>query len=219
MTVSGSAKPDFFRSFFFLTFFILVRFFAYRYLDVVSEYATYVFEAIFMVLVAWFVRFSFFKPTIITRLGIVTLISLGLAGFGAHRLAVSLPVVIPFDFQDREVLLFLLVLGPILEELLFRGALTQCLKGVFRFSMVWGLMSCALFAFSHLFAYFSVPPEYQPFVVYQGLYTFILAAVLLILRVRTDGLWVPIIGHALFNLGFYLSYYFSSSAQSAAVGG
>jgi membrane protease YdiL (CAAX protease family) len=64
--------------------------------------------------------------------------------------------------------------------------------------------SAIFFSIGHLIAIFTLPPDFRPFVLYQGMYVIILSLGASTMRVATRGVLGPVILHAIFNLGFYL---------------
>jgi membrane protease YdiL (CAAX protease family) len=200
-----SNQSDFFKGIFFLALYCIVRFYFSAQLDVISEYASYVFEIGFCLVVWFFTRYSWLGSLKTSWFGFGTFVLAMIAGVAVYQVGLNLNFTVPFDFKDQETLILLLAVGPVIEEFLFRGALFECILSVFRFPILSAVITSALFAFSHGFAYFSVPVDYQSFVLFQAAYTFFLSVFLIIVRTRTDGLVYPIIGHALFNFGFWLS--------------
>ena len=128
-------------------------------------------------------------------------------GWLIHVFARQQGMLIPFDFGSTETILFLLLIGPVLEELIFRGAMWRLMEqwiGQGRFHTLCLILTTSfIFAFSHFHAIFSVPDEYKPFIYYQTAYTFVLAIICARLRLRV-GLIGAIVGHMLFNFGFWL---------------
>jgi membrane protease YdiL (CAAX protease family) len=71
----------------------------------------------------------------------------------------------------------LVLAAPIIEELLFRGAITGLIrKHVNRNKLL--LISAALFSFSHFYSFFITPVEFHSFILLQTGYTFILGYIL-----------------------------------------
>jgi membrane protease YdiL (CAAX protease family) len=71
----------------------------------------------------------------------------------------------------------LVLIAPIIEELLFRGAITGLLrKHVKRNRLL--LISAAIFSISHFYSFFVMPIEFHSFILLQTGYTFILGLIL-----------------------------------------
>jgi hypothetical protein len=128
-------------------------------------------------------------------------------GWIVHRYAQGAELLIPFDFSSTETLVLLLAVGPVLEELLYRGAIWRLFEFLFTGAgqRTWMIViaTSLLFSFSHYHAVFSVPEEFQGFIHFQTLYTLGLGLACAFLRWRV-GLLGSILGHVLFNVGFWL---------------
>ena len=189
--------------------FIAVEFFHLFSLDAINPYAIYAFEVMFTTLCwailknfEWKIRAIKIQDTLILLLTLI-------AGFGIFSFAKVQLIEIPFDFKNPEMVLFLLVIGPILEELVYRGALWgvftefgRRLKPQQATALAFGLTT-TLFAYSHYFMIFSLPESFSAFIRYQGAYTLGLGLVCGWVRMRI-GLRAAIGFHAAFNFGFWL---------------
>jgi membrane protease YdiL (CAAX protease family) len=124
-------------------------------------------------------------------------------GLGVVFVVGKLSLPIPFDFNAFETLLFLLLIGPILEEVLFRGGIFEALRSSGLSDRWVVVVSAVVFAWAHFFAYFFVPWEFQAFVIFQTAYVFALGLLLGWLRAGSGSMVAPIVVHLAFNLGFY----------------
>src|SRR5690606_32257671 len=80
----------------------------------------------------------------------------------------------PFHVIERPIIQ-LLILAPIIEELVYRYIFVACQHRFgFGYKAV-AITNSTLFAFAHLLAVSSVPQEFYPFIIFQGLYTFVLS--------------------------------------------
>ena len=108
---------------------------------------------------------------------------------------------------DRGILtwLYVLLIGPVSEELIFRGAITDRLKIAFPFGVA-NLLQAALFGLYHGN-------------LIQGLYAFGLGMILgLVLKV-TGSIWGAVLTHILFNCTNYmLNSIFVNNSQETAIG-
>jgi membrane protease YdiL (CAAX protease family) len=172
-------------------------------ISALSSYASYYFDLSFVAAV-WllFSRKIRAKPRIIL-LGLPLFLFL-FFGMAAHFLAIKLHLIIPFDLTSGITILFLLLVGPILEELVFRYALWEVSTKIFNQKFFPLLFTSGIFSFSHLYAYWSVPNELHSFVIYQAVYTFLLGLALGFFRRKYRSLLLPVIAHFAFNLGFYI---------------
>lgn len=121
-----------------------------------------------------------------------------------YRLAVKANILIPFDFNNGASLVLLLIVAPILEELIFRFSLWVSFDRLCKNKEIQHWASAIFFSIGHLIAIFTLPPDFRPFVLYQGMYVIILSLGASKMREATNGVAGPILLHALFNLGFYL---------------
>lgn len=137
------------------------------------------------------------------KVGSALLASLFILGYLSRVIAGTIGITIPFDFHSIETLVFLLLVGPLLEELLFRGLLHRSFQSLIKYTMVTSAITSLMFSYSHFQAYFKVPDVFHPFIFYQTSYTFVLALFCSQVRIR-HGLTWAIFAHVLFNFGFYL---------------
>ncbi len=185
--------------------YIILRFLLSTYIDSYLPFGSYGFEILFCVVVAFLLKE---KPRL-GKLKVKPLLigtSIGLAaGFLIFKGAVYKNMFIPFDFKERALLVMLLVIGPLIEELVFRFALLKSFEATFKKPMAATILSSLLFSYGHFHAYFYVPEEMYSFIFYQTAYTLVL------------GLWLSaafyyfkrsviaaLLLHMSFNLGFYL---------------
>ncbi len=184
--------------------YLFLRVISPQYLDSVHIYASYAFE---LVIVLWaLARLStgsefYLKPS--KQLGAITLL-LALSGWGAHSGATHLGLVVPFDTSSLETKVFLLLVAPVLEELLFRHTFWKQLEA-FRLSKtsVW-MFTSIFFSLAHLNAIRFVPNDLFTFIYYQTVYTLLLGLACGWVREKQTSVVPSILLHAAFNLGFFL---------------
>jgi membrane protease YdiL (CAAX protease family) len=189
--------------------YFVVRFPLAPMLDRINVYASYVFEVAFVTLVYFLYRgrARFVLPS--KQQAIINGVSALIAGFVIYTLSTVLSLQIPFDLKGAEILIFLLLVAPLLEEGVFRFALWEP-ASEFIGDKKWLVLAftAAAFSFGHFFAYFFVSDDFRPFVIYQTIYTVFFGAYVGWLRLSTNSLVLPIGFHFLFNVGFYLAYCF-----------
>ena len=197
-----SRKVSLLRSALLLVLYFGVEYFHWFSVEAISTHAIYFFEVIWVALVCIIFKNVGFagKWTLNTAGGVVALLPLG---WTTHFFARQQGMLIPFDFRSSETILFLLLIGPVLEEFVFRGAMWKLIEAWCSKSFVLILLTSLIFSYSHYQAVFSVPEEYKSFIYYQTAYTFILAFICAWLRLST-GLIAAIVAHLLFNFGFWL---------------
>lgn len=170
-----------------------------------SEYYSYFFEVIFVLVtyLIWRKNIRIWKKIDLSDF-IFSCIALA-SGFLIYKMASPIGLIVPFDFQSKLTLFFLLIVAPLLEEFLFRMALWESLKIIY--NKKWFLIGTTtiLFSIGHLLSYWFVPSEFKTFVVYQSIYVIFLAIALGWQRSKTNSLSVPILIHFMFNLGFALA--------------
>lgn len=126
-----------------------------------------------------------------------------LSGFGIFQLGQSSGILFPFDLSSTETLVFLLLVAPVLEELLFRGALWEAVSRFCRKQTSVLLWTSLAFGVGHLIALYRVPQEFRPFVLIQFLYVILLGLGAGWARIASGSLVAPILVHFSFNLGFF----------------
>lgn len=174
-------------------------------------YASYVVEVLFIGAVLIFypkstTAISHFSQG---RLAFEGLLSI-LLGIVTYKATDPLGLAIPFNLNDTKILSLLLILGPILEEALFRRALWIPIEILLKKQSFVIFTTSLLFAWGHFFAYFSFPNEWRDFIVYQTCYAFIISLWWGSRYSKTRALSVPIVLHLGFNGGFYLGFVISS---------
>ena len=188
--------------------FVLMEYVFQGSIDSISPYAIYIAELLF-VLCSWFTlrNFEFLKKKQFTITSALPFLLLAAFGWVTHVVLVALlKVAVPFDFHSSETLLFLLLLGPVLEELLFRGALISIFKSFRLPTALLVLLSATCFSYSHYKVITTVPETFHLFIYAQTLYTFLLGAICAFIYLRR-GLVFSVLGHLLFNFGFWLYLY------------
>ncbi|MAX67573.1 MAG: CPBP family intramembrane metalloprotease [Bacteriovoracaceae bacterium] len=116
----------------------------------------------------------------------------------------SLKLVAPFQYIEY-LALQLLVLAPLIEELVFRGAFVEVCEKLRLNNKLILVSNSLLFSLSHLPALWTLPAEFHHFIGFQVFYTFFLGWVCTKSRLVTKGLVEPILIHFIFNFVFYLA--------------
>jgi len=171
----------------------------------VSEYYSYAVDVAFVGITYFLfrheIRFAK-RPTLFDALfSLLTLIS----GFLIFKMASLFQIPIPFDFSSTETLVLLLLLGPLLEELIFRMALWQALKNIcLNKWFVIGATSL-LFAVAHFAPYWAVPEQFHSFIIYQTIYVMFLGLAVGVRRSISHAVLPAVFVHIGFNLGFFLA--------------
>lgn len=188
--------------------YLAVRFLFTRQLDGFGMYASYAFEAAFVALCLALHRKKFrLLPPKLPRAFLAQAAAALMLGMAVYQATKPFDIVIPFDFTRAETVFFLLAVGPLLEELLFRQALWHALGSALKDPRRVLLATAALFSFAHFHAYFFMPEPLQPFVLYQTAYTLALGLWWGFSFQRSEQAFlVPLTLHFGFNLGFYLGF-------------
>ena len=171
----------------------------------ISVYYLYAFEFFFIFLTTLFLKS---KIKWIGKLDLYEFKAMPLAalfGLLVFKTATSLGLPIPFDFSSVEIVFQLLIIAPILEELLYRLALWNCIEAFSSKPKVLIGFSTLLFSLGHFAAYFYVPADFKIFVIYQSVYVIFLSIWVSIGKLKTNRIQTPVLIHFMFNLGFYIA--------------
>lgn len=113
---------------------------------------------------------------------------------------------IPFDLNASGIIVFLVLIAPILEELIFRFSLWhafESLNGTKQFAL---MLTTILFSLAHFKAVLLIAPAFLTFVAFQSVYTLVLGYRLGLRYDKNRNILEVIILHMLFNLGFLIGY-------------
>ena len=128
------------------------------------------------------------------------------SGFAVYEFASVLGHTIPYDLNATETTLFVLLMAPLLEEWVFRGAIWRLIEKLIPQEWAPFVLTSALYSYSHYQIIGSVPELYQGFVHYQAMYTFGLALFCGGMRMHF-GLIGAVATHLAFNCGFWLAHF------------
>ena len=165
---------------------------------------TYVFDIIFGIVTLLIYKKknligSIDKVLFLKHMGVVIGLGICLVGFS---LLVKFNA--PFKFIDH-LFIQILVLAPIIEELVFRGAIFEVHANSKLKKMAIIGLSSVLFSISHTPALWHLPSEFHSFIIFQLFYTLILGWICAYSRALTGGIVAPISLHFGFNLVFYIA--------------
>lgn len=184
--------------------YLIIRFAFTQWLDSLGAYASYGFEVAEVSIAGFLAGHTFLKYLKITKQILICSVGSLIAGFAIFRFASLTGIQIPFDLKGTEPLLFLLVVAPILEELIFRFFLWQPIEWLGGKPVIAWVATSLMFSYSHLHAIWFVPKEIHTFIAYQTIYTFILGVACGFFVFRNKSVAGAILIHFAFNLGFYL---------------
>ena len=202
-------------AFFILLFYFVVRFGFVKSLDSLGEYGSYIFEIAFLAAVIFYYRHRFYISILVPK-DLVKGPLPGLAlGFFSFMLTKPLGLIVPFELDKMETIFLLLVLGPIIEELIFRFALWEPIAVLFNSQPVGKNSELApfigttvIFSFAHFFAFWFTPESVHSFIIYQTLYVLPLALLCGYRRIKTQAMTQPVLTHICFNFGFLVASWF-----------
>jgi membrane protease YdiL (CAAX protease family) len=192
-----------------LVFFFFGIYFIFKYISPESirffTYSDYFFEAIFVVLVylATNTRPNF--DFVIRRQLYLLILFAFLFGVFTFAVAQLANFKIPLNFKSFETIVFLVLIGPVIEEFVMRGAFWQLLKLMKLNYKAIIALTAIFFSLSHLYSILFVDMYFYPFIIYQTVYTLILGLWWGYQRHKTLMISDVIYLHIFFNLGFYLS--------------
>ncbi|MBT7611525.1 MAG: CPBP family intramembrane metalloprotease [Bacteriovoracaceae bacterium] len=113
---------------------------------------------------------------------------------------------LPYDLSSATVKVFLVLIGPLLEEFIFRFAIwnaiekfTTCKKAPLHITSI-------LFSIAHFKGILLITPPYMTFITFQALYTLLLGYTLGMRYEKKKNIMEIVVLHVLFNLGFLLGY-------------
>jgi hypothetical protein len=203
---NGMIKHRFFQALAigFVLLYIGVSFAGWFMLDRVSPYAIYGFQALFGLLVLLLYRQWQWKIKSLSFAAGVAFFFAFAAGFAVVEACGVLGDAIPVSFKDPETVLWLLILTPILEEWVFRGALWKLFEKITGSPWPAFLMTAIISSYSHYSAISSLAPKYAPFLRFEAI--FVLGLGLICGGLRLQFGWVAaLIAHLAFNFGFWLA--------------
>ncbi len=193
--------------------FLVVFYFLFKYYPfqnwITYEYGSYILEVLVCVFAVMLFREQFnFKASLNIFLKYKSLFALnfliGVALFSVEAMPEPYQITIPFNLSSLEVIFLLLVVGPCLEEFLFRFFLWS-FWGQFLSQKRTLIITSFLFSLAHFYSYFFVPESYHIFIYYQSAYTFLLSLWWGRCYLSSDrNLAVPLSAHFFLNLGFYV---------------
>lgn len=175
-------------------------------LKIFGPYGSYVFEGLFFGACAFWYRsrIGLLRP-LSSPFAVHVMAALG-GGFLVYRGAGFLGLTIPFNLTSYETLLFLLFIGPLIEELIFRQALWWPVQDLFgRRSLPTITTTAFIFAFAHFHAFFFVGEDLRAFVCFQSGYALLIGLWWGWALVRWKTPLAPFLLHLIFNLGFFLA--------------
>ncbi len=150
-------------------------------------------------------RFKFKLKTVNSFYLILSVI----AGMSVYFLAVKNLFMIPFDFSHIKNIMLLILLGPLLEELIFRFSLWVPLMRIIKNKKIVILLTAFVFSYAHYQVIYLLPKDLYSFIYFQTFYTFILGIFWGWRLVKTSNFLSPLLLHIFFNTGFYFGYLLS----------
>ncbi len=186
--------------------YLIVRFGFTSNLDSLGEFASYIFEVLLVassILLSWNTFCELFKFHRSAFLGSIGSL---IFGFAIFKLAAFSNILIPFDLHGVQTIVFLLLISPILEELIFRFFLWKPFDSLTQRPFLTWVLTSIVFSYSHLHALWFSPKEIHPFVIYQTMYTLILGFCCGYFVYKQKFVLGGILVHFFFNLGFYLAF-------------
>jgi membrane protease YdiL (CAAX protease family) len=166
-------------------------------------WSTYLIELIFIISVLIFYskdikKFLKWNSSFIKK-AIIFLLFGGLSRFFIYLGGWS----IPWDLNDPLTIFILLIIAPLLEESLYRGAiwilLSKMINGP---KKILGLTS-GLFSLSHLYPIWFVDKRFAPMIYTQTIYTLILGLGCGQALLKHKSFGLSVLRHFMFNVGFY----------------
>lgn len=173
--------------------------------DAMGPYTGYLLELMVVAFSLAVFRRHFFVSWRLSRGMFIQMFASLLLGGAIAQTAKYLDLPIPFDPSNKQTVAFLLLLGPVLEEFIFRFALWHSFLVLGSGAIGTWLLTSALFSYGHFHSYFFVPGNWQGFIIFQTLYTLAAGLWWGWSYKKTGNLAHPIVLHIVFNLGFFLA--------------
>lgn len=182
--------------------FFIIEYILRQKIDALFEYSGYLAEITYIFITMFVFRDHIKTKKIVFNKNFnLLLISAFFFGYFSMFFAHRTEIVVPFDFNSKEVLIFLLLVGPIVEELLFREAIWTAFN-IIGLKNGTVILTSLMFSFSHFYSVWSAPPVYEKFIMYQSVYTLILAFLCAAVRIMSN-VGGAILLHLVFNFGFW----------------
>ncbi|MCO4793073.1 MAG: CPBP family intramembrane metalloprotease [Bacteriovoracaceae bacterium] len=131
-----------------------------------------------------------------------------LFGLATVILAKVLNTELPFAMSNSFVLFFLVIVGPLLEELIFRFALWHGIDSVIGCRRGTLMLTSILFSLAHFKSIFMIKTPFMTFIAFQAVYSLMVSYWWGNKYIESGSISVPTIYHILFNLGFGVGAYF-----------
>lgn len=130
------------------------------------------------------------------------------AGALTILLAKGLNTELPFAMDNTFVLFFLVLVGPLLEELVFRFALWHGIESITKCKRGTLFLTSVIFALAHFKSVLMVSAPYMTFISFQFIYILLVSFWWGERYIQSKSISVPVIYHIMFNLGFGIGAYF-----------
>lgn len=173
--------------------------------SILSGGSLYLFEIIFIALSMLYFWKRGLAQQLVSKLSGSDSLLLGanlILGFVTFHGAKLVGATVPFNINSLSICLMLVVVAPILEELIFRHALFIPLQKLLKSTPLVILITSLIFSYSHFRAFFGGSGAIRTFVIYQSVYTFLIALLWGFYRIKRKSLVLAMLMHAAFNLGF-----------------
>jgi membrane protease YdiL (CAAX protease family) len=118
--------------------------------------------------------------------------------------AKTIDLIVPFSFENKFDVIMLILLGPLLEECIFRLFIYFSLNNLLIHNNFKVIIVSIIFSLSHFKAYFYVDDTLKSFIIYQSIYTLIISFLWTYQFSKDNNITTPIISHVSYNFGFYI---------------
>lgn len=152
----------------------ILKFLINPHLQFLNGYDSLLTELVFSISVVYFFRSWFSWQPFVEPFQLFEFFLAISGGMFVYLMLRILVVPIPLDLESIPIIILLIFVGPLVEELLFRGALWAALRKIFPSPVFLCVGSAILFSLAHLESYLWVSESYRPFVLVQGFYTLLL---------------------------------------------
>jgi len=164
----------------------------------------YIFDIVFVVSIYFLLKKKVSKELPDPQIFVIKVVVVAIIAFACIKTSQWIGLISPFKYVD-QIFIQLLILAPIIEELVFRGAFYLVSERYHNNKKFILFANSILFSLSHAPAFFVLPVEFHSFIWFQLFYTLILGWICTNSRMRTGSLIEPISLHFVFNLIFYFA--------------
>ena len=193
--------------------YVAIRFLLGNRILAFNPYATYFFDTAFIVFISLIYKKDIPYKIYRNKIQLVEFPVIFIFGMAIFMLSQIFNWDIPVNFRHTESIIFLIIISPILEELLFRQSFIHIFKNILNNPWYIIITTALLFSLSHYYTNALNYPGTRQFIIFQTVYTFGLGIWLGWRYLKTKSILHVIILHFFLNLGFGIAGYLFAGAN------